>query len=113
MIFFLLSNLFWNVCVRFAIIHSEMTDIRLNDCTTQGVLQAVIPLLARQVLPDGREVEYRAGDACLPEPGGRAHHEARFAHLPRCEHIAEAPFAEALKEIRIGPADHVRRSVTR
>jgi hypothetical protein len=73
--------------------------------------QAVVPLLGREVLADGRQVEDGDGRARLAQARGRAHHQGRLAHLPRGEHVAEAPLAQAPVQLLVGAPRHVGRGV--
>src|SRR5262249_38969261 len=67
------------------------------------VQEAVIPLLGGEVLAHGGEVEDDDRTALLLETRGRAHHERRFPHLPRSEHVAELALLKGGEKLLVRP----------
>src|SRR5207247_38371 len=81
------------------------------ELPAQAAEEAAVPLLGRQVLPDGGEIQDGDPDALLAQPLGRADHQGGLPHLPRGEQIAELAAAQRLVQLPIRPALHIRRRV--
>src|SRR5256714_1857113 len=73
--------------------------------------QAVVPLLRREVLADGGQVEHGDSRAALAQTRGGANHQTRLAHLPRRERVAEVAREKFFVQREVGPALDVRRRV--
>src|SRR5262245_3946743 len=72
------------------------------ELLTQLCEQTAVPLLRAHVLADGRQIEHRHAYAILAQPRGGAHHQGRFAHLTRGEHVTELALFEVLVEFGVG-----------
>src|SRR5262249_10830076 len=73
--------------------------------------QAVVPLLGREVLADGGEIEHGDAGAAVAEALGRADHEGRLAHLAGGEDVAELAAGQAVVQLAVGAAFEVARRV--
>src|SRR5438034_10006729 len=78
------------------------------ELTSQPAEEAFVPLLRREVLAQGGQVEDRDLHARLAEASGGADHEGAFAHLARGEHVAELPAEEGFVQVSLRLALDVR-----
>jgi hypothetical protein len=81
------------------------------ELVPQGTEQPTVPLVGREIVADGGEVEDGDGEALLSEADGGVDHQGALADLAGGEHVAELSGQQPLVQLPIGLALGVGRSI--